>query len=933
MPPPQPQPYRYRSALKQLSTTRATPRSYPQNRILPVSHQLRVRRHGPLGTDRTPSTRAPQRTMSGTPTHSGSSAPDSNDQAPNLPYRPYRRAQASHVSHASQAAAPSPAPAAGSSSAGAVSAARQAYESGPTTLTGYHVRARASSFLQGLAAGPGPAAPSPSLSPSSSAVRSYASESGRRRDSAASGSGTSRGFGPYSAEEPSPGSAQASPSPGRSSAPAASRARNLNLNLNLSTVAAVASRAKARAREGVSRVGESWNNGAGPGAGPGRTRDVGGDAWDEAGLARGGRAGAGAGEGGEVGWRQARTLAGGGGSGAPDSRERQPHTVRRDQRWGQEAGELENGQQQEEAERATSPSAPGFDGMSPLLGAIDAPPSSRPSNAPAIPARPHAHPASSRAGAAPARSEDRTPLAAPSSSGGLSASAETGLDLDAGYGSPRTPTAADQPQPRPPGVISAALETPRSSAATTAPARPASRPTSSSSSSSYSGAAARSGPPVPPSPALAQRAQAQPLGAGQGQAAAPLNFGSAAQVATAGKRLAKGLQTSLKRLNTYAVGTGAGWASELAAAGLLDGQGVDGKQAAMSSSAAGLGAGAGAGAGASASAPNSRASTPPPGPLIAASPSAWSSAAPLLARSRQRENAQQVPVMTDWLATEDLPTAEFSVAANNDSDAAARSQSRGSTPARPLAILPLSQAQGQGRKNRPASALRSNTSPPTLPFSSSSNSSRVGFGAGTGSVPRSPAFLSTSFGSQASSLGASHRAPLSTSAQHRSQTQPPGAAASGAGSTVDPAAAAAGADAAFVPVAPGMPSHAPGTTVPVLLPGYVTRRVARDRHPQSWARVEPVEDLDDGEVEMDVYVHGIVLRSLEHVGTRQRMFNQMAKQVSAVAPPVYWTNAARDPPTHKLPPTPTHSSQACRRSRACPPRRARTRSPSATRPS
>jgi hypothetical protein len=87
----------------------------------------------------------------------------------------------------------------------------------------------------------------------------------------------------------------------------------------------------------------------------------------------------------------------------------------------------------------------------------------------------------------------------------------------------------------------------------------------------------------------------------------------------------------------------------------------------------------------------------------------------------------------------------------------------------------------------------------------------------------------------------------------------------------------------FVPVAPGLPSHAPGSTVPILLPGYATRKIARDRFPQTWAAVDKPEDLDDGEVEIEVYLHGMVLKTMESLGTRQRVFNQMAKQVSWTA--------------------------------------------------
>ncbi|KDN41871.1 hypothetical protein K437DRAFT_275318 [Tilletiaria anomala UBC 951] len=86
----------------------------------------------------------------------------------------------------------------------------------------------------------------------------------------------------------------------------------------------------------------------------------------------------------------------------------------------------------------------------------------------------------------------------------------------------------------------------------------------------------------------------------------------------------------------------------------------------------------------------------------------------------------------------------------------------------------------------------------------------------------------------------------------------------------------------YMPVAAGMPAHQPGSVVPVLLPGYVARRVARDRHSQGWAAVDAPEDLDDGAVELDVYAHGMVLRTPEAAGTWERVFNQMARQLAGL---------------------------------------------------
>ena len=103
-----------------------------------------------------------------------------------------------------------------------------------------------------------------------------------------------------------------------------------------------------------------------------------------------------------------------------------------------------------------------------------------------------------------------------------------------------------------------------------------------------------------------------------------------------------------------------------------------------------------------------------------------------------------------------------------------------------------------------------------------------------------------------------------------------------ASSLPQPQSASTSTATSYHPVASGLPTHAPGTTVPVLLPGYASRKIARDRHPQSWTARDEPEDLEDGEVEFEIYLHGMVLRSQEGLGTRQRLFNQMARQVRLV---------------------------------------------------
>lgn len=68
----------------------------------------------------------------------------------------------------------------------------------------------------------------------------------------------------------------------------------------------------------------------------------------------------------------------------------------------------------------------------------------------------------------------------------------------------------------------------------------------------------------------------------------------------------------------------------------------------------------------------------------------------------------------------------------------------------------------------------------------------------------------------------------------------------------------------------------------VLLPGWAQRRVARDRHPQGWATVDAPEDLEDGEIELHVSLHGFVSKKLAAPSRSQRIFNQMARQLAGL---------------------------------------------------
>lgn len=68
----------------------------------------------------------------------------------------------------------------------------------------------------------------------------------------------------------------------------------------------------------------------------------------------------------------------------------------------------------------------------------------------------------------------------------------------------------------------------------------------------------------------------------------------------------------------------------------------------------------------------------------------------------------------------------------------------------------------------------------------------------------------------------------------------------------------------------------------VLLPGWAQRKVARDRYPQGWATIDPPEDLEDGEIELHVSLHGFVSKVLDAPSRSQRIFNQMARQLAGL---------------------------------------------------
>lgn len=68
----------------------------------------------------------------------------------------------------------------------------------------------------------------------------------------------------------------------------------------------------------------------------------------------------------------------------------------------------------------------------------------------------------------------------------------------------------------------------------------------------------------------------------------------------------------------------------------------------------------------------------------------------------------------------------------------------------------------------------------------------------------------------------------------------------------------------------------------VLLPGWAQRRVARGRHPQGWATVDAPEDLEDGEIELHVSLHGFVSKALDAPSRSQKIFNQMARQLAGL---------------------------------------------------
>ncbi|EPQ31277.1 uncharacterized protein PFL1_01462 [Pseudozyma flocculosa PF-1] len=74
----------------------------------------------------------------------------------------------------------------------------------------------------------------------------------------------------------------------------------------------------------------------------------------------------------------------------------------------------------------------------------------------------------------------------------------------------------------------------------------------------------------------------------------------------------------------------------------------------------------------------------------------------------------------------------------------------------------------------------------------------------------------------------------------------------------------------------------PGQENPVLLPGWAQRNVARDRHPQSWSAPDAPEDLEDGEIELQISIDGFVAKTLDAPTRSQRLFNQMARQLAAL---------------------------------------------------
>ena len=74
----------------------------------------------------------------------------------------------------------------------------------------------------------------------------------------------------------------------------------------------------------------------------------------------------------------------------------------------------------------------------------------------------------------------------------------------------------------------------------------------------------------------------------------------------------------------------------------------------------------------------------------------------------------------------------------------------------------------------------------------------------------------------------------------------------------------------------------PGKDTPVLLPGWAQRKVARDRHPQTWTSIDAPEDLEDGEIELTIALDGFVSRIADSPSKSQRLFNQMARQLAGL---------------------------------------------------
>ncbi|GAC77670.1 hypothetical protein PANT_27d00063 [Moesziomyces antarcticus T-34] len=115
----------------------------------------------------------------------------------------------------------------------------------------------------------------------------------------------------------------------------------------------------------------------------------------------------------------------------------------------------------------------------------------------------------------------------------------------------------------------------------------------------------------------------------------------------------------------------------------------------------------------------------------------------------------------------------------------------------------------------------------------------------------------------------------------RARFQPQLAAADPTSHSRSPSAAASFSSSAPLPRFRDMSLRAGAQNV-VLLPGWAQRKVARDRHPQGWATVDAPEDLEDGEIEIHVSIHGFASKVLDSPSRSQRIFNQMARQLAGL---------------------------------------------------